>query len=227
MTRYAIYATPPADSALWALGSSILGYDAVTGIDAPFPDHALFQDPLSLAWSAEPRRYGFHGTLKAPFELAQGRTEDQLRAALAEFAVGRHPVAFDLKLALVGHFLALIPAATNAPLRHLADDCVRHFDPFRAPLTPEDRERRHPEELIERQVENLDTWGYPYVFDDFQFHMTLTSDLDPADRHRLEPVLQHLLAAVPLRLTIDALSLFTQADPEGRFVAADRFPFAA
>ena len=227
MTRYAIYATPSADSPLWALGSSILGYDAVTGLDAPFPDHKLFQDPLSLAWSAEPRRYGLHGTLKAPFGLAEGRNDAQLRTALAEFAAGRHPVAFDLKLALVGHFLALVPAGPSQPLRHLADDCVRHFEPFRAPLTPEDRERRHPEELIERQVENLDTWGYPYVFDDFQFHLTLTGDLEPADRHRLEPVLQDLLGTVPLRLTIDALSLFIQADPEGRFVAADRFPFAA
>lgn len=227
MTHYAIYATPPADSPLWALGSSILGYDAVTGLDVPFPEVPLFEDPLSLAWSAEPRRYGFHATLKAPFTLAEGRSEGQLRADLAEFARGRRPVAFDLKLAVVGHFLALVPAGTDAALQSLADDCVRHFDPFRAPMTPEDRERRHPDGLIERQVENLDTWGYPYVFDDFQFHMSLTGDVEPADRHRLEPVLQGLLATVPLRLNIDALSLFVQAEPEGRFAVADRFPFVA
>lgn len=226
MTRYAIYATPPADTELWALGSSILGYDAVTGLDAPFPDHPLFHDPLSLAWSAAPRQYGFHGTLKAPFALADGRTEDQFRAALMEFAARRHPVAFDLKLAIVGHFLALVAATQSQALQHLADDCVRHFDPFRAPLTPEDRERRHPEDLIERQVENLDTWGYPYVFEDFMFHMTLTGDLEPADRHRLEPVLQELLSAVPLRFTIDALALFVQRTPDERFVALDRFAFA-
>ena len=226
MTRYAIYAMPSADSPLWALGSSILGYDAVTGLDADFPEDPLFEDPLSLAWSAEPRRYGFHATLKAPFELAEGRTDLQLRAELTDFAQGHHPVAFDLKLAVVGHFLALVPSTTSAGLQKLADDCVRHFDPFRAPMTPEDRERRHPDALIERQVENLDTWGYPYVFDDFLFHMTLTSDLDAADRHRLEPVLQRLLATVPLRLTIDALSLVVQHDPEGRFTVADRFAFA-
>ena len=226
MTRYAIYATPAADSPLWSLGSSILGYDAVTGLDAPFPDHALFEDPLSLAWSAEPRRYGFHATLKAPFALAEGRTEAQLRDELAAFAPTRHAVAFDLKLALVGHFLALVPADAKAGLRHLADDVVRHFDPFRAPLSPEDRERRHPDGLIERQVQNLDTWGYPYVFDDFQFHMSLTGDLEPADRHRLEPVLQELLATVPLRLQVDALSLFVATDPNGRFTAVDRYPFA-
>ncbi|MDX7950158.1 DUF1045 domain-containing protein [Lichenihabitans sp. Uapishka_5] len=226
MTRYAIFATPGADSELWQLGSSVLGYDAVTGLDVPFPEHPLFHDPLSLAWSAEPRRYGLHATLKAPFALAEGRTATQLRDALAAFAATRHPVAIDLTLSVVGHVLALVPAEPLEPLQHLADDCVRHFDPFRAPLTAEDRERRHPEGLIERQVESLDTWGDPYVFDDFQFHLPLTGDLDPADRHRLEPVLRGLLAAVPLRLTVDAVSLVAQEDPEGRFKARDRFAFA-
>jgi putative phosphonate metabolism protein len=227
MTRYAIYAMPPADTELWRVGCSILGYDAATGLDVPYPDHPVFHDPLSLAWSAGPRRFGLHATLKAPFELAEGRTEAQLRDELASFAAGRHPVAFDLKLALVGHFLALIPAAESRALRHLADDCVRHFDPFRAPMSPADRERRHPEHLIERQVENLDTWGHPYVFDDFQFHMPLTGALEPADRHRIEPVLQELLAAVPLRLTVDALALFEQPDTETRFTVVDRFPMAS
>jgi hypothetical protein len=74
-------------------------------------------------------------------------------------------------------------------------------------------------------VENLDTWGYPYVFDDFQFHMTLTGAMEPADRHRLEPVLRDLLAKVPLRFTVDALSLFVQPDREGRFLVVERFPF--
>ena len=215
---------PTARSGRWAHRSSATTPSRAS--TSRSPDDPLFEDPLSLAWSAEPRRYGFHATLKAPFELADGRTDAQLRAELAGFAKRCHPVAFDLKLAVVGHFLALVPSTTSAGLQKLADDCVRHFDPFRAPMTPEDRERRHPDALIERQVENLDTWGYPYVFEDFLFHMTLTGDLDAADRHRLEPVLQRLLASVPLRLTIDALSLAVQDDPEGRFTLADRFAVA-
>lgn len=227
MTRYAIYAMPPADTELWRVGSAILGYDAVTGLDVPYPDHPLFHDPLSLAFSAGPRRYGLHATLKAPFALAPGRDEAHLRDELASFASGRHPVSFDLKLAPVGHNLALIPAAPSRGLQHLADDCVRHFDPFRAALTPENRERHHPDALIERQVENLDTWGDPFVLDDYQFHLSLTGALEPADRHRVEPVLQQLLALVPLRLTIDALALFEQREAEERFTVVDRFPFAA
>lgn len=227
MTRYAIYAMPPTDSALWAIGSSVLGYDAASGLDVPFPDHPIFADPLSLAWSAEPRRYGFHGTLKAPFRLAEGRSEADLVAELQGFASVRHSIPLDLTLAPVGHFLALVDPEPPPALRQLADDCVRHFDPFREPLSPEDRERRHPDALIQRQVDNLDTWGYPYVFDDFQFHMTLTGSLDVADRHRLEPVLRELLGAVSLRLTLDALALFRQDDAEGRFVVCGRMPFAA
>lgn len=226
MARYAIYTIPPTDSALWRLGSSILGYDAATGLDAPFPDDPIFADPLSLAWSAEPRRYGFHATLKAPFRLAEGRTEAMLAAEMAEFARSRAPFALDLTLAPVGHFLALIANDPPPALQALADDCVRHFDPFREPISAADRERRHPDHLIQRQVENLDTWGYPFVFDDFLFHMTLTGALEPDDRHRLEPVLRSLLQDTPLGVKIDAIALFRQDEDEGRFLVHDRFAFA-
>ena len=226
MPRYAIYAMPPTDSPLWRFGSSVLGYDAETGGDVPFPDHPIFADPLSLAWSAEPRRYGFHATLKAPFRLADGRSAEALADDLTAFARARDPLTLDLTLAPVGHFLALVPADPPSSLRALADDCVRHFDFYREPLSPEDRERRHPDALIQRQVENLDTWGYPFVFDDFQFHMTLTGGLDPDDRHKLEPVLRELLKGLPLSFVIDSLALVRQDDPEGRFVVQNRFPFA-
>jgi putative phosphonate metabolism protein len=227
MPRFAIYAIPPTESELWKLGSSILGYDAVTGLDVPFPDDPIFADPLSLAWSAEPRRYGFHATLKAPFRLAEDRTMDELVAEMDRFARGRPSVHLDLTLAPVGHFLALVAVDPPPGLQALADDCVRHFDPFREPLTAADRERRHPDRLIQRQVENLDTWGYPFVLDDFQFHMTLTGALDNADRHRLEPVLRTLLQTVPLNLRIESLALFRQDADDGRFVVHDSFPFAA
>lgn len=226
MTRYALYAMPPTDSALWQLGCSILGYDAATGRDVSFPEVDAYADPLSLAWSAEPRRYGFHATLKAPFSLAEGRTEAELVDETRAFVANRKPFSLDLTLAPVGHFLALIAPEPPVALRHLADDCVSHFDPFRKPLSPADRERRHPDALIQRQVDNLDTWGYPYVFDDFMFHMTLTGSLEPDDRHKLEPVLRDLLSRVKLTLAVDALALFRQDDPEGRFVVHDRYSFA-
>jgi hypothetical protein len=44
---------------------------------------------------------------------------------------------------------------------------VREFDRYRAPLTEEDRARRRPERLSERQREYLERWGYPYVLEEF------------------------------------------------------------
>ena len=225
--RYAIYAMPPTDSALWQLGSSILGYDAVTGLDVPFPEHPLYHDPLSLAWSASPRQYGFHATVKAPFHLADGCSEASLATELEAFCKQQAAFSLDLKLAVVGHFLALVPFDSPTALQGLADGCVRHFDPFRAPMTPEDRERRHPDTLIQRQVEHLDTWGYPFVLEDFMFHMTLTGSLDHDDRARVEPVLRELLSSVPLSMKVDGLALCRQTDQESRFLVIDRFGFGS
>ena len=109
----------------------------------------------------------------------------------------------------------------------LASACVRHFELFRAPLTPSDRERRHPDKLTAEQIGMLDAWGYPFVLDQFQFHMTLTSDLEPRDRTRLEPVLLDLLSAVPLTATVDNVVLCRQEGPNDRFVLQRRFTFAA
>jgi len=107
----------------------------------------------------------------------------------------------------------------------LATACVRRFDLFRAPLTPEDRERRRPDQLTVQQVANLDEWGYPFVLEDFQFHMTLTGALESRDRARFEPVLRELAAEVPLVTAIDSLALFRQEGANDRFTLQRRFDF--
>ena len=165
--------------------------------------------------------------MKAPFHLAEGRTAAELEEALAGFAAGRRRFDLRLTLGLVGHFLALVLAEPQPAMDALAADCVRHFDLFRAPLTPADRERRHPDQLTVAQVENLDALGYPFVLDDFQFHMTLTGALEPRDRARLEPVLRDILAALPLVTPVDGVVLFRQEGPNARFVLQRRFDFGA
>lgn len=227
MTRYAIYFAPHAGSLLARFGASLLGYDPATGAEVEPPDHPLFHDPLSLGWTAAPRRYGFHATLKAPFHLAEGRTPAELEEALAGFAAGRPTFEIRLTLGLVGHFLALVPAEPSPAMDALAGACVRHFDLFRAPLTAADRERRHPDQLTVAQVANLDEWGYPFVLDDFQFHMTLTGALEARDRTRLEPVLRAMLADLPLATAVDGIVLFRQEGPNDRFVLQRRFGFGA
>ena len=64
--RYAIYYTPAPGSDLDRFGAQLLGYDAFTGVDLPFPDSILQMSPDWHDLTRDPRKYGFHATLKAP-----------------------------------------------------------------------------------------------------------------------------------------------------------------
>ena len=227
MTRYAIFYAPPPEQPLSRLGASLLGYDLVTGADVAPPDDPVFDDPMALGWTAVPRTYGFHATMKAPMHLAGHASPHALEDALVAFCRDQRAFTIDLTQGLVGHTLALVLATPSPEMDALAAACVRHFEAFRAPLTPEDRERRHPERLTAGQVAMLDTWGYPHVLDQFQFHMTLSSELGRPDRERFEPVLRHLLAAVPLSVPVNGLMLCRQEGPRARFVLQRRAAFAS
>lgn len=224
--RYALYVAPAAASALWRFGSAVVGYDAATGADVPFPPG----DPFARAdWpdlTAEARRYGFHATLKAPFHLGEGADEAALLAALRDFAAARAP--FDvpaLAVASLGRFVALVPAAPAPALDDLAAACVRAFDAFRAPLSEADRARRLAASLSPRQVEHLDRWGYPHVLADFRFHMTLTGALPPDLAEPVRAALARRYAALPPGLSVDGVALYRQADRGARFRLLERARF--
>lgn len=211
MTRYAIYFVPPPESALYRFGAATIGYDCYAGADIPaaMPD---FSADEWRAFTAEPRRYGFHATLKAPFGLRDEFSERELVAHFETFARGEAaPAPFPTVLRLIDGFAAIVPDNSHAP-NPLADACVRAFDPFRAPMTDADRKRRLAAPLSERQIAHVDRWGYPYVFEDFRFHMTLTGRLPPA---RADEVLRALeaaraRAAVPASLAIGTIALLRQ-----------------
>lgn len=225
MQRYAIYYIPDPSSPLWAFGSAVIGYDSAARRDATFPSHAIFRLPEITAWTEAPRRYGFHATLRAPFELAEGATPDDLRAAAADFAGRTAPVAIgELAVAAIGSFLALVPAGEQPALRRFASSCVRHFEPFRAPLSAADRERRLKAKLTADEIANLDAWGYPYVDDAFRFHMTLTGALPAAARDRVGDALRSLYAPISSPIVIDAIGLCRQPDRTSRFEVVARIP---
>ncbi|MDH2384194.1 DUF1045 domain-containing protein [Bradyrhizobium sp. CER78] len=224
--RYAIYYAPSPDSALHRFGSTLLGYDAVDGGDLPFPDGVT---PDWREITEDPRKYGFHATLKAPTALADDKSESELLDACAAFAgrARRIPVIEPVVDAISG-FIAVIPAKRSDELQQLAADCVTEFDSFRAPLTPEDRARRKPERLTERQRDYLDRWGYPYVMEEFRFHMTLTGRLSNERRGPIVAQLRERFAAIDLtRLAIDRIALFKQADPASRFRIISSWPLRA
>lgn len=175
-SRYAIYALPEPGSALEAFGRAVLGYDNVTGEAVP---HLPGHDDLS-AVTASPRVYGFHGTLKAPMRLAAGIDEADLLAEVERLAAGHPPVVVGaLRVAALGRFLALVPVEAPPGLGLLAAECVAALDPLRAPLTEAERAKRKPDRLGPRGRALLERWGYPHVFEEFRFHMTLTDALAP------------------------------------------------
>jgi hypothetical protein len=115
-------------------------------------------------------------------------------------------------------FIAVVPAEPSTELERLAADCTSEFDSFRAPLTPEDRKRRDPSALTERQCGHLDRWGYPYVMEDFRFHMTLTGRLDAVRREPVLRMLRNSFSAIGIKtLAIDRIALFRQDDADSRF----------
>ena len=128
----------------------------------------------------------------------------------------------------ISGFIAVIPASRSDDLQQLAADCVTAFDTFRAPLTPQDRARRKPEQLTERQRDYLDRWGYPYVMEEFRFHMTLTGRLSDERRGPIMARLRERFAAIELaRLAIDRIALFKQADSASRFRIIGSWPLRA
>ena len=204
-------------------------YDAWTGGDLPFPSDVTGSEPDWRELTEDPRKYGFHATLKAPIALAAGKTEAELLTACAAFAETprRIPVIAPLVDA-ISSFIAVIPKERSRELEQLAADCVIAFDAFRPPLTVEDRARRNPEGLTERQRDYLDRWGYPYVMEEFRFHMTLTGRIQSPRRERVLSMLKHRFSALGLeRLSIDAIAVFRQDDARSRFRIIDRWPLRA
>ncbi|WP_343717787.1 DUF1045 domain-containing protein [Inquilinus sp.] len=225
--RYAIYFAPPSGSALAELGAELLGRDPETGEARPQPRLDGIDPDRFHAITEDARHYGFHATLKAPFPLAEGVSGEALHAAAEAFAAGRAPAAGPaLTLASIGGFLALVPSADAPEVHALADACVEAFDRFRAPLTAAELERRRRSPLTPAQDAHLERWGYPYVFDEFRFHMTLTARLtDKVEHDRVRALLAERAAPVcidPLR--IDAIAVYEQADRRSPFLVAGRYP---
>jgi len=224
--RFAFYFTPLPGSALARFGAAIIGYDCDTG--ATVPQRRLDGiDPAAAARAAaEPARYGFHGTLTAPFALAPGRTLDELTVALEAFAARRAPVSLGrLKVGRIGAFMALVPAGPQDAVSALAGDCVAGFNDFRAALSQRDRERRLAAGLTARQIDLLERWGYPYVFEEFRFHMTLTGRLPANERAAWQTALAAAFAPLAEEpIAVDAVSLLRQDDRGARFRVITRQP---
>jgi len=226
--RYALYLAPPESHPLQGFVARWLGYDPLTGTAYP-PEPAAGLGAERIAeLTAEPRTYGLHATLKPPFRLRPGKAEADLHKALGAFAARRR--AFELpplKLRRIGRFLALVPDGKPAALHDLADAAVREFDGFRADLNPQELAKRRRAPLTPRQEAYLQAWGYPYVFEEFRAHFSLTGRItDETEMTALEQHLARALAPIVAGpYEVADLCLFKQPAKDAPFRLAARFPF--
>ncbi|HSV35158.1 MAG TPA: DUF1045 domain-containing protein [Ramlibacter sp.] len=229
--RYAIYFAPAADSPWRRFGARWLGRDEITGEPLPLPQ------PLPYGWTAEalraltiePRRYGWHATLKAPFRLREGAGPDELLAAMRTLARRLRPIPLQMLVPVyMDGFVALVPAGRTPSVDAVAALCVTELEPLRAPLTQEELARRNPQRQDERGRELLQRYGYPHVLERFRFHMTLTGPISAADAGRLiAPLareLAHLNHTEPPML--DRLCLFHEPEQGAAFLRVQDETFA-
>jgi len=177
--------------------------------------------------TAEPRRYGFHATMKAPFRLAEGASEQELRTELEALAQSRRPFLQRMRVARIGRFFAIVADGPSPELNELADEAVKRFERFRAPLTEAEFQRREPEKLSPLQLRNLRTWGYPHVFADFRFHMTLTGKVPEEKAEKMQTVLDTIFSPLLEEpIVIGGLALFVQPDADQPFHVESMHAFA-
>ena len=226
--RHAIYFAPDEGTPLWAFGNAWLGRDAATGEALTRPPADGFDTARLDAITGTAANYGFHATLKPPFAPAEGFGEADVIAAARSFASGRRRfVVPPLVLAPLGGFIALQLSAPCAEMNALANACVEAFETLRAPPSDAELAKRRSGGLTRRQEDLLVRWGYPYVFDEWQFHMTLSCRLDDDERDRLLAGLAP--AVVPLTnvpLPVESICVFSQPDRGAPFRLAARCPFA-
>ena len=217
-SRYAVYFVPDTPS-LVDFGARWLGWDVVHGKTSDQFDIA----GIAAATTA-PRKYGFHATLKPPFRLAEGYTEHHLTEGLAHLANTIAPGSSSgLELRLLGGFLALVPADDGIGLRHVAAHAVVDLDPFRAPATAAELARRRKAGLSPEQDKLLVQWGYPYVLDQFRFHLTLTGRLETEEREVWRARADTVLPPLPAPFVLDSVVLAGERVQDGQFQVIERF----
>lgn len=225
--RYAVYFAPTPGTLGWLAGSHWLGRCAAQLQPLPQLDiHGVAPADLQRL-TAAPRRYGWHATLKAPFALAPDADWLALHHAVQQVASSLKPFAMPpMQVQRIDDFLALVPMPShpaNAAIDEAAAACVTQLHPLAAPLSSSELARRRAVGLTSRQDELLQRWGYPFVLEEFRFHMSLTGPLSLADENTQALVLdaaQQFFSDLPT-LQFNHLAIFAEPTPGADFVLLD------
>jgi hypothetical protein len=222
--RYAIYYVPPRNTPLAKFGAAVLAYDLERGSPQKRLSLPGIEESRLVRVTRRAARYGFHATLKAPFQLAAGRSRIDVLKVAADVADSCRPATISgLTVAMLGNFVALQPQEAAPELDTIAAHFVHGLDPLRA-VRPRDEAKWPPGKLSPRQAQLLDTWGYPYVLDQYRFHMTLTDVLEAQDMVGIADALKSAAAGVTgTPLTVDAVTVVEESTPTAPFKAIARF----
>jgi hypothetical protein len=214
--RAAVYYAPERDDPLWGLGCAWLGRDAEM-------DEARPQPGVLAHLTVSPRRYGFHATLKPPMRLKLGF--DAFLDGAKKLSAGLKPFRMPaLEVRQLGRFTALCLAEHSAAFRALADDCVTALDAHRLPEDAAAQAARAVGRSARQRV-NIERFGYPLLFEDWQFHMTLSDAVgDPSLREQADLYFEAVLAA-PRRVT--SICIFQEVSRGGDFLLTHRLRLGA
>ncbi len=224
--RYALYYAPRPEEGLAVAASQWLGWNPEGGRARRLTLLAGFSPDRLAEITAEPRRYGFHGTLKPPMALIDDVSEGDFLAAVGALAATLKPITVpSMVLASLSDFLALVPENRSTELHDLADRCVIEFDEFRRPAGEAELARRRAAGLSPRQEQLLTRWGYPYVLEEWRFHLTLTGRIaDAAEREAMKSLLgQRFSSFIDRPLLVRDLCVFRQSTPDRPFTVLARF----
>ena len=223
--RFAIYYAPTPFSELHSLGSTWLGRDSATGKIIKQPSISGITSERFSELTKGARHYGFHATLKAPFQLKHGTTLILLKHKLRQICGATKPFYIKLDVSTLGKFFALIMSKPNPKIQSLAEMMVREIDAFRKPLTKEELTIRRSKGLSRSQDENLIKWGYPYVFSEFRFHMTLTGKIRLSKEQAIihDAIQRHFSKSLKKRIKIEYACLFYQTNRQAPFILVDQF----
>jgi hypothetical protein len=227
--RYAIYYAPRLESILGQFGNAWFGYDPVSREDIPRPiiKGMTPQEIEKITQGAG--RYAFHGTLRSPFKLRKNRNLNSLDKSLESLATKIHPIICGpLSIRSIGRFLALVPDDPESQIPNLAEQCVRTFDNFRLAPGKEEIDRRRQAGLTTIQEQLLLRWGYPFVMEEFRFHLTLSDKLEGMDLIKYQAILEeHCEGLCKERFVIDEIALFGDPGQGGKFEEISRYKLSA
>ena len=179
--RVAIYFLPKKNSSLENFGKNLLGRDinkkrkiSLTRRQKYFINRRFTYFDELKDYCEKPAKYGFHATLKAPFRLKRNVKTKDFYDVISHIAAQHSRFKIKgLKIVYSKKFTFITSRKPNKLLINLENDLVKHLDTFRAELNKTEIKKRNPDSLTFKQNKYLKEWGYPFVLDQFKFHMTL------------------------------------------------------